>query len=219
MAVDNINNLDSSYYTSGPSQIKKDDSGSDKSVVGKDEFLQLLIAQLQNQDPLNPVDNQEFSVNLAQFSQLEQLISINKSVEGFSGAGTSDSLASYLGHKIIFNDNTINVSNGNGGDITFKLPENAQEVTVDLLDSDNNVVESLTLGELEKGEYTATLGDLGALDGSYSARVNYLSALGSYKSVGYSRSGTVSGFIPGSDTPLLIGDTQISLSDIKEVRM
>ena len=70
MAVDGLNNLDDSYFTSGPSQIKaQETSASSNSVVGKDEFLQLLIAQLQNQDPLNPVDNQDFSVNLAQFSQ------------------------------------------------------------------------------------------------------------------------------------------------------
>lgn len=219
MAVDGINNLDSSYYVSSSGQVNKDDTSNDNSVVGKDEFLQLLIAQLQNQDPLNPVDNQDFSVNLAQFSQLEQLISINDSMEKFSGSGSSESLASYLGHQVLLNDNTINVSNSNGGDITFKLPSDSSEVKVELLDSNNNVVETLGLGELSKGEYTATLEGITAPQGSYSARVSYLNNYGSYTNIEYSRSGTVSGFIPGGETPLLIGDTQISLSDIKEVRM
>jgi flagellar basal-body rod modification protein FlgD len=50
------------------------------SYVQKDEFLKLLVAQLQNQDPLDPVDNQQFLAQLATFSSLEQLISINNGV-------------------------------------------------------------------------------------------------------------------------------------------
>ena len=220
MAVNGISNLDSSYFDSGSGQIKTENtSASSSSVVGKDEFLQLLIAQLQNQDPLNPVDNQDFSVNLAQFSQLEQLISINGAMEKFQGSNTSESLASYLGHQVLLNDNTINVSNHNGGDITFKLPQNSTDVRVELLDSSNNVVETLSLGELNSGDYTATLTDLNAISGSYTAQVSYLNQYGTYTNIDYSRSGTVSGFIPGSDTPLLIGDMQVALSDIREVRL
>jgi flagellar basal-body rod modification protein FlgD len=69
------------------------------SQLGENQFLQLLIAQLQNQDPLNPVDNQDFISQLATFSSLEQLTSINSGVnqlvtidQGSSGsAGTTDS--------------------------------------------------------------------------------------------------------------------------------
>jgi flagellar basal-body rod modification protein FlgD len=57
--------------------------------VGKDEFLKLLVAQLQNQDPLSPLQNEEFVAQLATFSSLEQLISINKAVSML--AGTSES--------------------------------------------------------------------------------------------------------------------------------
>lgn len=53
--------------------------------VGKTEFLKLLVTQLQNQDPMNPMDNQEFIAQLATFSSLEQLISINKAVTKLAG--------------------------------------------------------------------------------------------------------------------------------------
>ncbi len=53
--------------------------------IGKSEFLKLLVAQLQNQDPLNPLQNEEFVAQLATFSSLEQLMSINKAVTTLAG--------------------------------------------------------------------------------------------------------------------------------------
>lgn len=49
-------------------------------AIGKDEFLKLLVSQLQNQDPMNPISNEQFITQLATFSSLEQLISINQAV-------------------------------------------------------------------------------------------------------------------------------------------
>ncbi len=51
------------------------------SIVDKDDFLKLLVAQIKNQNPLNPADGVEFLTQLAQFSQLEQLINIRTGVE------------------------------------------------------------------------------------------------------------------------------------------
>ena len=68
---------------------------SESSKLGKDQFLQLLVAQLKNQDPLNPVDNQDFIAQLATFSSLEQLTAINTGVnqlvtidQGSTGSGS-----------------------------------------------------------------------------------------------------------------------------------
>jgi flagellar basal-body rod modification protein FlgD len=65
--------------------------------VEKNEFLKLLVAQLQNQDPLNPLNSDQFVTQLAQFNSLEQLMSINQAVTkladarnaGASGAGAT----------------------------------------------------------------------------------------------------------------------------------
>ncbi len=54
-------------------------------AINKNEFLKLLVAQLKNQDPMNPVDNQQFITQLATFSSLEQLISINAGVSKLAG--------------------------------------------------------------------------------------------------------------------------------------
>ena len=69
----------SSTYTAQAAQTESSDSNSTQEV-SKSEFLKLLVAQLQNQDPMNPVNNEEFITQLATFSSLEQLISINEAV-------------------------------------------------------------------------------------------------------------------------------------------
>ncbi len=53
--------------------------------LGQTEFLKLLVTQLENQDPMNPMDNQQFIAQLATFSSLEQLISINRAVSRLAG--------------------------------------------------------------------------------------------------------------------------------------
>lgn len=72
-------------------------SGSDDVSMGKEDFLKLLVAQLENQDPMNPDDPTEFTAQLAQFSQLEQLTNVNKSLEGLTSMSTEMQRMSALG--------------------------------------------------------------------------------------------------------------------------
>jgi flagellar basal-body rod modification protein FlgD len=69
--------------------------------VSEQQFLQLLVAQLQNQDPLNPMDGTQFVSQLAQFSQLEQMIGVNQGVQQLvvdaQGTGSSGSTGSNPG--------------------------------------------------------------------------------------------------------------------------
>ena len=55
----------------------------------KEMFLQLLVAQIKNQDPLNPTDSVQFVSQLAQFSELEQVIAIRQDLDGAQAAGAS----------------------------------------------------------------------------------------------------------------------------------
>ena len=81
-------------------------SGSD--VLGKEDFLALLVTQLRYQDPLNPMDGTEFASQLAEFSGLEQLISLNEGIESLSGNNAlaqltlnTDLSASLIGKTIL----------------------------------------------------------------------------------------------------------------------
>ena len=79
--------------TSSTSSSASSTAGTD-SLANTDTFLKLLVAQLQNQDPLNPSDSMQFVSQLAQFSELEQVIAIRSDVDTLNtttAASTSDS--------------------------------------------------------------------------------------------------------------------------------
>jgi flagellar basal-body rod modification protein FlgD len=86
--MNTVNGLGPMYAeqaSSGSSASSSSTSSSSTSDVSKTEFLKLLVAQLKNQDPLNPVDNEQFITQLATFSSLEQLQSINAAVTKLAG--------------------------------------------------------------------------------------------------------------------------------------
>ncbi|MDQ0230530.1 flagellar hook assembly protein FlgD [Metabacillus malikii] len=65
------------------------------SSLGKDEFLKILMTQLQNQDPLNPMEDKEFIAQMAQFSTLEQTTNMASTLEKFINLQSGDSLLKY----------------------------------------------------------------------------------------------------------------------------
>ena len=70
--------IDSTTPVLGPAAPTKTTTTTKKNdALGKDEFLKLLVAQMKNQDPMNPMDGQQMAAQLAQFSSVEQLINAN----------------------------------------------------------------------------------------------------------------------------------------------
>lgn len=185
--------------------------------IGKTEFLQMLVTQLKNQDPMNPMDGDQFAVNLAQFSQLEQLVSINEKIDKGSGAGDSASLASYLGHEVLLDKTNVTVVGGDGGMLRVDLPSDATDVSVDLLDSKGNKVDTVSLGAKSAGKQSLTLDNLSVPNGDYTYKVNMTTAAGGSTSVLAQVGGLVSGFIPGADPKLLIGGQEITPTEVTAV--
>ena len=87
------------------SQQMADASRAVSNELGKDAFLRLLIAQLSNQDPLNPMDDREFIAQMAQFSALEQMQNMTKVMENMANLSKYDALT-YVGSTIFFTDET-----------------------------------------------------------------------------------------------------------------
>ncbi len=108
-----------------------------KSELGQQEFMQLLVAQLQNQDPINPMDGAEFAAQLADFNSVEQLISVNNRLVNWAisqdlmGASLTNSMAASLtGKQVRALSNELALSNTGGTDIKYKLNDSATEVEI-----------------------------------------------------------------------------------------
>lgn len=71
-----MNTIDASYYLKN--QPKTNEPTGD---LGKDQFMKILVAQMQNQDPTNPMDDKDFIAQMAQFSTLEQMMNMSKSMD------------------------------------------------------------------------------------------------------------------------------------------
>ncbi len=126
--------------------------------MNKDDFLQLLMAQLQNQDPLSPEDPKDFVSQLAQFSSLEQQINSNTNLENLSKAiqslQQSQSMAqgvSLLGKTVQGNGNQLSVAGGKAFEASYQLPKAAAQVAVGIFDSGGNQVATLNLGAKPAG--------------------------------------------------------------------
>jgi flagellar basal-body rod modification protein FlgD len=215
MATDNnkvgtVSNLDSSL-TSLPKPAAKKSADQ----VNQTDFMTLLVTQLKNQDPLNPMDSQQFAVQLAQFSQLEQLTQINQKLG--SDQTSTASLATYLNHEITYAGSSTQVASGDGGAIKLDLAQAASNVQVALTDASGSVKQLLNLGAMTAGKHSVPLRDLTVPNGQYGIQVNGVGTDGISFQPNFSVAGVVSGFVPGADPKLLVGSTEVSPSDVLEV--
>jgi len=124
-------------------------------ILGRDDFLYLLITQLKSQDPLKPMESTEFTAQLAQFSSLEQLQNINENLRDLrvSQASLNNSQAlSFIGRTVKAAGNSIHLSDGVSDDIRFELGGDAVAVFVNIYDSAGNLVKRLGVGPLRSGE-------------------------------------------------------------------
>lgn len=80
-------------------------NGAKTNSLGKDDFLKLLVTQLENQDPLNPMDNTQFIAQMAQFSELEQMQNVNKTL-------LITQAASLIGRDVTWQDTSGAVKQG-----------------------------------------------------------------------------------------------------------
>lgn len=73
-------------------------------VLGKDDFLKLLVTQLKNQDPLDPLKNEDFIAQLATFNSLEQMINLNKGFETLLSLQQITQASALIGKQVVYYD-------------------------------------------------------------------------------------------------------------------
>ena len=132
--------IDSSLYLSNNQQKRK--TGND--ILGKDDFLRILMTQLQNQDPMNPMQDKDFIAQMATFSSLEQMTNINKTMESFVNSQNGDLLLKYssmIGKELEWGykstDSDGNEVNNSGIGIVKSIKQKGTEIELELEDGTN----------------------------------------------------------------------------------
>ena len=218
--VDVLNLNQSTNQTTGQQTTQSD----------KDMFLRLLVAQMTHQDPLSPMEGTEFSAQLAQFSSLEQLQNMSNMLENsiesdllLARSINNTLAATIVGKSIRAISDQVHYNGNDPVDITFELSDRAATVTVDILDENGHVINTISGSDFEAGDgsvsWDGTYQDGGdAPSGLYYAQVSANSPDGSEVEAQSLAIGRVNGirFVDGNPM-ILLGERVIPFGYVLEI--
>ncbi|MFM8269324.1 MAG: flagellar hook assembly protein FlgD [Pseudomonadota bacterium] len=200
-----------------------------KNTLGKDDFLKLLMAQLNNQDPLKPMEHQEFSAQLAQFGSLEQLQNIHKGIENLQGGMGNESKLSALGmigKTITANGNEVDLMEGQSVNLSFSKKDGVTPVKAQIYSDQGKLVRELEMnakaseagltwdGKDQEGQ--------GLPSGKYTFRVQGVNPSGQAEELGAKLSGRVTAVEMNGNNPILVvqtssGTAKLELAKVNSV--
>jgi len=150
-------NIQQNYFAQALSNDSKVSGGAvDKNkALGKDAFLNLLIAQLNNQDPLAPQGNSEFIAQLAQFSQVEGLQKLDERLNALllqQQSAQALQAASLVGKQVLLAADTAQVDTAQPFKGNVQLPLGSERVQVEVYDEQGHLLRRIELGQQKAGE-------------------------------------------------------------------
>lgn len=155
-----MNTLPSNIKTTA--QYKKDQENAilngNGGEMGQTAFLTLFTTQLQNQNPLDPMENEAFVAQLAQFSQLEATTKMSDSLQTLVGSMTGDrmsSAASLIGKTVAVSDGKA-IKNGEAVEGSVSLANDVDSITIKVYSSTGALVRTGQIGAQKKGDYPFT---------------------------------------------------------------
>jgi len=173
--------LDGIYRMSDESKVKVVPANYDNSKMSHEEFLKVLLANIQWQDPLEAQDISQFITNTVKLREMEVLNSFESNIDKIKDTVDAYSLffaSSFIGKSVQYSGNQTYVKEGKGK-IQFTLSEPASRVQVSLLDSSGKVVEEKTFTDLSPGTYPVEIDNSSLPDGYYQVVVNAVASDGS----------------------------------------
>lgn len=198
-------------------------------VMGKDDFLKMLVTQLKNQDPMNPLEGTEYATQLAQFSSVEQLMQIGKLLEAqaasqaaaqdLAAATASTALgAAIVGHDVLMAGNVFGVTEGAKSTVHAEFGGLAAKAVVHVYDAKGREVYSQQFVNLAKGRQDLDIDTSGLPTGDYTFKIDATATDNTAVKVGTYSLGTVSGMaFSDGDLLLRVNGQLIPMKNILEV--
>lgn len=195
--------------------------------LGKDAFMSLLLTQMKNQDPTNPLKSHEMAAQLAQFTSLEKLHNINEAIEGLRKDNQPDhnfQALSFIGRTISTDNSKVGrTSTNEQHDIRFTLNADAPEVTMVVKDASGTPIRTLNYKNMKSGKNELNWNGMtdegqAAPAGDYTVAIEAKGSNGRKLGVETKTEGVITGvnFTP-KGPQLLVGKQVINMSDVKSI--
>lgn len=216
--------------TSTPTQALLDSMNGTKNKTSsvdeaQDRFMTLLITQMKNQDPLNPMDNAQVTSQMAQLSTVTGINKLNNTLDSLISSvqtGQSYQASSMIGHNVLVSGNDISTT-GKGGYFGVDLPSGADKLSITIKDAAGTPIRTVALGAQNAGTLPLSwdgLADDGSVakTGRYQFEVNATTAGKSIDATGLSYSQVLSISNSTSGIKLNLSNlATVSTSDVKEI--
>ncbi len=219
-----VSNTTNSSATSGSSSSSSDLSTDATTITSNySTFLNLLTAQIQNQDPLSPMDTTQWTNQLVQYSSVEQQLKANQYLSQIAAGSTANmsNAVAYIGKTVTASTDTATLANGSAS-WDYNLAGAASNVTLTVKDTSGNVVYS-GAGETGQGDHTFDWDGSSAngnklTSGDYTLSITSTDGAGNAIDNTVGISGVVSSAQDSSGTVMLtVGNTEVPLSDVTGV--
>lgn len=199
-----------------------------KQVMGKDDFLRILVSQLRNQDPMSPMEGTEFATQLAQFSTVEQLTQMSKKMDEqmASQVAAQDAMqytaattlgASLVGQNVLVDGSTLSVDDIHQAQVTVDVPGGVSDLTIKVKGKGGE--QEFKFNAVAAGRKTFTLDDLDLPPGDYSYQVDAHDIKGKTVATHSYSAARVDGMsFADGELQVRVGGSLIPMSKIIEVR-
>jgi flagellar basal-body rod modification protein FlgD len=198
-------------------------SGTDPTQqIGTDynTFLTILTTELQNQDPTQPLDTNQFTSQLVQFSQLEQSLTTNQKlqtlIDGQSNGALGTALG-YLGHSVEATGNSFVLDGSNPASLTYSLPSTASNAVINVMNASGSTVQQIK-ADPSGGQHTVSFDGSGLPAGQYTFSVTAVDSTGAALNATTYTTGKVTGVeTANGKTTLNLGPLSVDAAKVTQV--
>ncbi|MFK8077115.1 MAG: flagellar hook assembly protein FlgD [Granulosicoccus sp.] len=196
--------------------------------LGQDEFLKLMMAQLEHQDPMKPMDNGEFLGQMAQFSTVTGIEEMQTSIDNLTNTFvTSQTLEStqLVGQEVLIENSSMNLGETGSAGGSFEISSASGEVNLDISDSAGNVIRQISMGEFASGRHNFSWDGLNST-GTRAPQGNYTASISARQGEGFVSAVVLTPRVIdsvefGSASETSLNTTQgesISMAEIRQIR-